>query len=676
MSLALLRCHSLAQARLSLSLKVGSSDAVFPTVTGVSGRHFLGCKRNTVKAQERGAALNTLESLLYPYDVATINRKHRALQRELKLRKGLLPLKVAFLCSNVSAELVRFLELFLLNRGYSPEILDCSSRPPMESVMFDDGRLKAFQPDLAVVYTSLSHLSWLPSPGSSDAEVEEALRREIESMSLAWERLMATCGCSVVQMNFPVPRHRVLGNSDFTEIGGISNYLLRLNLNLTREANRKPGAVVCDLSYWASWLGVDNWYDLKRWYAYRILETPQAGALLMAKLAALVDALRGRSKKCLVLDLDNTLWGGVVGEEGVAGLKLNRGDPLGDAFLDFQAYVKSLKSKGVILAVASKNDDHTARQGFLHPECLLSVDDFSSFQANWEPKVENLQRISAELNIGTDSLVFFDDNPAERLLVRRLMPEVCVPEVGDVTGYIRALEGESYFESIGISADDLNRTNFYLTNAKREEHKASHSNYSDYLTSLEMTCSIVDFQVQSLDRITQLFNKTNQFNLTTLRLSRSQVDSLCGDPSVICLQASLTDRFGDNGLVSLFVGKVSQNSLEILAWLMSCRVLKRGLELALFDEVVRRAQLLGLAEIHGEYKPTEKNALVSNLYEELGFERLTTSPSEFSGRPVTRWKFFVGSDFIPKNTIITRRVLVDGPPVDNEESSVRFSGRV
>ena len=335
------------------------------------------------------------------------------------------------------------------------------------------------------------------------------------------------------------------------------------------------------------------------------------------------------SKKCLVLDLDNTLWGGIIGDDGVQNLILGRDHPVGEAFLDFQRYVKDLQRRGVILAVCSKNDPENAKEGFSHPDSILKLEDFSAFKANWNPKPENLREIAAELNIGLDSLVFVDDNPAERALVADQLPEVAVPDVGsDVSRFAEVLEHERYFEVDKVVQDDLNRSAYYNSNAQRSTYQAGFRNYGEFLASLEMTAEIGPFSSVYLERITQLINKTNQFNLTTKRYTSAEVEAISRNPGFITLYGRLADRFGDNGLVSVLIGCVTGETVEVDLWLMSCRVLNREMEFAMFDALVEQCQARGIRRIVGVYSPSKKNSMVAGHYAGLGFTRVSESSGD------------------------------------------------
>jgi FkbH-like protein len=345
--------------------------------------------------------------------------------------------------------------------------------------------------------------------------------------------------------------------------------------------------------------------------------------LLAHQLAAVLGALWGLSHKVLVLDLDNTLWGGVIGDEGVEGIQVGSGSARAEAHADLQRYAAALRQRGILLAVASKNDEENARAGFDHDESVLRLEDFSAFQANWEEKPANLSRIASELNVGIDSLVFVDDNPAEQDYVRAQLPALSVPYIGDdISDFVPYLDRACLFETVSLTGDDLKRSGQYQDERQRMQHQARFKNHGEYLASLAMRADILPFDKKSLSRITQLINKTNQFNLTTRRCSETEVSAMMADENRICLYARLQDKFGDNGLVAVLSGVIRENNLHVDLWLMSCRVLQRGLEYAMFEVLCGQALQKQVKQITAYYKPTPKNKLVAHLYASLGFHEL------------------------------------------------------
>jgi FkbH-like protein len=336
-----------------------------------------------------------------------------------------------------------------------------------------------------------------------------------------------------------------------------------------------------------------------------------------------------------VLDLDNTLWGGVIGDDGLAGINLGQGDAIGEAFVAFQRYAKTLAQRGVILAVCSKNEDVNAREPFeKHPEMVLKLEDISCFVANWEDKAANLRRIAQELNIGLDALVFVDDNPAERALVRQLLPQVATPEIPtDPADYIRAVAQHRFFEVISLSNEDFQRTEMYRANAQRKQTASDVGDLNDFLRSLEMRAWVGPVGDLEMDRTVQLIGKSNQFNLTTRRYSEGDIQAMLADSAWETRVIKLADKFGDNGLISVLLSRAEGDTLLIDTWLMSCRVLKRGVEQMALNHLAELALSRGLKSLTGEYIPTAKNVLVLNHYADLGFTQVS---ADADGRAVWR----------------------------------------
>jgi FkbH-like protein len=302
-----------------------------------------------------------------------------------------------------------------------------------------------------------------------------------------------------------------------------------------------------------------------------------------------------------------------------------------EAYTAFQDYCLSLRDRGVLLAVCSKNDERIAKQGFEHPDSVLKLEHFAAFRANWEPKPESIASIAQELNLGADSFVFVDDNPAERAIVEAQIPGIAVPDIGrDVAAYADIIEAGRYFEPAGLSSEDLGRASLYRDNGARAASETRFADYGEYLDSLEMTAEIDRFKPVYLDRITQLINKTNQFNLTTRRYTQAEVAAVLGDGNALGLYGRLSDRFGDNGLISIVLGRRIGDplgeTLDIDLWLMSCRVLKRDMEMAMLDALADRAREMGVKRLRGRYLPTRKNAMVAGLYASLGFTLETREP--------------------------------------------------
>ena len=367
---------------------------------------------------------------------------------------------------------------------------------------------------------------------------------------------------------------------------------------------------------------------------------------LAKSVADIIKSIYGKNKKVLVCDLDNTLWGGVVGDDGVEGIQIGPEVPVGQIYFEFQQYIKELKRIGILLAVNSKNDEENAIAGLNHPDAPLKPDDFVSIKANWDNKDRNMQAIAAELNLGIDSFVFVDDNPTEREIVRHADFGMAIPRMDRVENYLKAIDRNGFFEVTSLSADDLSRVEMYKANAKRIQMQENAGSYEDFLKSLNMKAVIREFEPIYIQRVAQLTNKSNQFNLTTLRCSESDITNMQASEDYICLYGKLEDKFGDNGVVSVISGQILNNELHMRLWLMSCRVLKRGMEDAMLDTLVNDAVNKGLDSIIGYYFPTPKNGMVKDFYCRMGFEKIA---EDAAGN--TTWKLDLKA-YQPKNPAI------------------------
>ena len=416
------------------------------------------------------------------------------------------------------------------------------------------------------------------------------------------------------------PVEPLFGSLDAVEPGAVHSLIAALNLQIATLARERH--VVCvDIARAAHWIGLEHWDDPGRWHAAKLPFAPDALPLYADIVGRTLGALKGKARKCLVLDLDNTLWGGVIGDDGVEGIRLGQGSALGEAYLAIQRLALDLRRRGVILAVCSKNEDAAARLPFRdHPEMVLTEDHIAVFHANWTDKATNIRTIAQTLNIGLDSLVFLDDNPAEREMVRRELPMVAVPELPDDPAlYPRALACAGYFETVSIVEEDRTRADTYRANAERQA-LASTSDMAGYLASLDMDCEIRPFNAVGRGRITQLINKSNQFNLTTRRYTESEVAAVETDPNKCTMQIRLRDRFGDNGMISVIIFDKRGEIWEAETWLMSCRVLGRRVEEAALAYAASAAKRDGAHWLQGRYIPSDKNRMVAEHYGKLGFE--------------------------------------------------------
>ncbi len=565
-----------------------------------------------------------MDYFIYPIDNKSLLRKKIRIKRDLLSKSDrFIDKRIAVLGGSTTNEIVDQLELFLLHYGIRPTFYQSEYAQYWQDAMFGNEELDNFKPDVIYIHTNWRNITEFPTTSSSREETDVLLEKTYNHFAVIWDKLAEKFNCPIIQDNFDRPAWRLLGNSDIIDHRGRTNFISRLNQILYRYAEVHKAFFVNDVDYLAACYGLEAWSNPLYWHMYKYSLCLDAIPSLAKSVADIIKSIYGKNRKVLVCDLDNTLWGGVVGDDGVEGIRLGPEVPVGQIYSEFQQYVKELKSIGVLLAVNSKNDEENAIAGLNHPDGPLKPDDFVSIKANWENKDRNMQAIANDLNLGIDSFVFIDDNPTEREIIIQSDFGVAVPVMDKVENYIRVLDRNGFFEVTTLSSDDLSRVEMYQANAKRVQLQESVGNYDDFLKSLHMKATIRAFEPIYIQRIAQLTNKSNQFNLTTLRCSESDISSMRESENYICLYGKLEDRFGDNGVVSVIAGQIEDNQLHIRLWLMSCRVLKRGLESAMLDALVSDARVRGLGRIIGYYYPTPKNGMVKDFYSRMGFEKIS-----------------------------------------------------
>lgn len=595
---------------------------------------------------ELNADVADIRQSLSPYlsysDATAIVRRLKKL-RKAGFKSGVRT-KLSILSNTTSSQLASLIDAYLFAYNIDVEIEEAPYGLLRQQVLDPSSELYSAAPDFVFLASSYRDLLKTPLAGDDKETVDAALDETVSEWESFWTLLHDGLGCQIIQNNFDAPPWRAYGNLEPRFAGALGNYISRVNQALCERA---PAWVsVYDLDGLAANVGRWNWSDQRFFNLAKMPCGPEYMPRYAHGIAAQIAARLGRSHKCLVLDLDNTLWGGVVGDDGLAGINIGQGDAEGEAFVAFQSYAKSLAERGIILAVCSKNEDANAREPFeKRSEMVLKLDDISSFVANWEDKAGNLRRIAKELNIGLDSLVFVDDNPAERALVRQLAPEVAVPEMPvDPADYVRVLAEHCYFEPVSINSEDFKRTEYYRANAKRDQLASSAGDIDGFLKSLDMRAWVGPIGELEQERSVQLIGKSNQFNLTTIRHAAGDVDNMRADPNWFTCVIKLADRFGDNGLITVLLAKEDGDALDIDTWLMSCRVLKRGVENLMLNSVAEEAQKRGLKRVTGTYIPTAKNVLVKDHYASLGFE-----PVSEAENGTTHWSLTVDADWTPLN---------------------------
>lgn len=587
-------------------------------------------------ASSSWAALSTLaRARIDALETLQLDRKLRQLFPNPPPDLPARPVRLAVLASCTVEHLLPAIRIGGLRRGiwiatYTPDF----GQYRQELIDRDSG-LHRFRPDAVLFALDARHLLAGLDLNLAAAELDSRIDHICSDLAVAWGRARERHRCQVIQQ-IPLPVFSpLLGNNEHRLAGSSAWALQLLGAKLRARADAEAIDVMA-LDAWVANDGLAAWHDPALWHRAKQEVHPAAAPFYGDLVGRLLAAGQGRSAKCLVLDLDNTLWGGTIGDDGLAGIKLGQGSAIGEAFAAFQGYARDLARRGVILAVCSKNDEANALEPFeRHPEMVLRSDDIACFVANWNDKATNVRSIADRLNIGLDSLVFVDDSPFEREIVRRELPMVAVPELPeDPTLFPTCLAAAGYFEALSITREDFDRRQQYQDNLRRSSLATSATDLDSYLRSLDMEARSGPFDQLNRARIVQLINKTNQFNLTTRRVTEDEIGALIEDREALTLQIRLIDRLGDNGIVVIVIGAFEPGSRDVHldTWLMSCRVLGRQVEEATLNVVVEQARRRGAKRLIGTYRATAKNGMVRDHYPRLGFEPLDGAEPD-----VTRW---------------------------------------
>ena len=588
-----------------------------------------------------------MKELEYPFNADYILKKSKHIKKELlTLSQNRIQKKIAVLGGSTTHDIIRILDLFLLNQGIEASFYESEFGQFWEDAMFENDALASFAPDFILIHTSNRNVINYPVIGQTEEEINYMLHTEYERYLVMWEEIKNKYHCTIIQNNFEFPIFRYMGNKDASDPHGRVNFITKLNMLFYEYANQTEGFYINDINYLSAQYGLDAWANPFYWHMYKYCLCMQAIPMLTFSLSNIIKSVLGQNKKSLVLDLDNTLWGGIVGDDGPENLEIGKETSLGQVYSEFQTYIKGLKDYGVMLNIDSKNEMENALAGLNHPEGILKPEDFILIKANWEPKSNNFVEIAKQMNILPESMVFVDDNPAEREIVKSQIAGVSVPEIGKPEEYIRILDHSGYFEITNFSEDDRKRNEMYKANARRIEQQSTFLNYADYLMSLEMKSTIRNFEPIYYARIAQLTNKSNQFNLTTKRCTQDDIEQMAESLQYVTLYGRLEDKFGDNGLVSVVIGEVQNKVLHIRLWLMSCRVLKRDMEFAMMDELVHQCKEGKIERIYGYYYPTAKNSMVKDFYSNQGFSLQEDKEGN------TTWLFEIPDIYEEKNKVI------------------------
>ena len=513
-------------------------------------------------------------------------------------------------------------------RGYQIDLFEAEYNQVERQFLDPSSELYQTDADFIVLFQSTHKLGEkhsLLSPSQQESLAEERLAfvaSVCENPMLASKKIIC--------LNYPEIEDTVFGSYATKVTSSFTYQVRKLNMGLMDLSQRYANLFICDIAGLQNKLGRDMMFAPNVYVSTEMVLSIDALPYVASRVMDIICAIKGQFKKCLILDLDNTVWGGVIGDDGLEGIQLGHGLGIGKAFTEFQMWVKKLKQRGVIICVASKNNEETAKEPFeKHPDMVLKLEDIAVFQANWETKVDNIRTIQRILNIGFDSMVFLDDNPFERNIVRENIPGITVPELPQDPGeYLEYLYSLNLFETASYSQADKDRTKQYQVEALRVSLQKTFSNEADFLKSLDMTSVVSGFNKFNTPRVAQLSQRSNQFNLRTVRYTEADIEALGQDPDVIDLSFTLEDKFGDNGLIAVIImKKQDEETLFIDTWFMSCRVLKRGMEDFTLNTMIEAAREKGYKRIVGEYLPTPKNKMVENHYPSLGFQKLEGTPT-------------------------------------------------
>lgn len=585
-----------------------------------------------------------MKELEYPFDNLFILNNKKSLKKSLLNLDNFIQKNIAILSGSTIGEIKNILEIFLLNYGIKANFFEGQYNRFYEEGAFFNKELKEFCPDIIYIHTTNKNISEFPQINDTDDEINLKLDNEFKKFKDIWDNLKAIYNCTIIQNNFELLQYRLMGNMDIYNKNGFLNFINELNQKFYNYARNASNFFINDINYLSAYYGLEKWFENSYWYLYKYALSLEAIPLLCYNIASIIKSLLGKNKKSLILDLDNTLWGGIIADDGLENIKLGLDSPEGMIFYDFQKYIKGLSRLGISLNVCSKNEEDAAYLGFNHRFSILNKNDFISFKANWNEKYKNILEISNEINIGTDSMVFIDDNPVERDIVKNNISDISIIELTKPENYLNILDKSNFFELTILSNDDKSRNEFYKANIQRNLNSANFEDYNSYLKSLNMKCEIETVNEKNILRVTQLINKTNQFNFTTKRYTESEIRLILNSEYYFTLSIRLKDKFGDNGIVSVVIASIHSEYVKIDLWVMSCRVFKRNLEFAVFDEIIKKCVDLNVNKIRGIYIPSKKNIIIKDFYNSLGFKKIEQiDNTEF-------WEYIIPKEPIKYNT--------------------------
>ncbi len=585
------------------------------------------CKNLFKQADNLGLRVRALAS--YGLDENALHKLAKVIDQAVREKRDLTPLipfKLGIISNATTHFLVAALTATAARHGFALQCIEAEFGQTMQVAMDAHSVINQAQVDAVLLAIDHRGLPLQLSPGDQAAH-DATVAACVDYIRQMREALhQQGVGFCIVQ-TIPRPAESLTGSFELALPGTARSLINDIDTALAKQL-KDTGDLLLDVAGLAETVGLGAWHDPSYWHMAKLPFSSHYIPLYADHLCRSIAAQRGKSRRCLILDLDNTVWGGIIGDDGIEGIIIGQGDPVGEAHFDVQQTALSLRERGVVLAVSSKNHEALARTPFQeHPDMLLKEEHIAVFQANWEDKASNIAAIAKTLSLGLDAMVFLDDNPLERDWVRQMLPQVAVPEVPDNPAlYTRYLLAAGYFESIAFSAEDAQRAQFYQDNAERVALQEKVGDLDAYLVSLKMKIDFQPFSDSGRGRVVQLINKSNQYNLTTRRYCEENIKAMQQSSQHFSLQVRLTDIFGDNGIISVIICEQKANDWLIDTWLMSCRVLGRKVEHAVLQELLREARLRGIARLIGSYIPTPRNQLVVDHYAKLGFSKLDDTP--------------------------------------------------
>jgi FkbH-like protein len=563
----------------------------------------------------------------------------------------LVPFRLGLISNSTTDFLAPALVASAARHGIALECIPAAYDQVIQEALSPESTINRAKPDAVLIALDHRGLPFRLAIGDRDG-AGRIVDEVVAHLDAIRQGLKANGNAISIVQTIARPPEQLFGSLDTGMAGTLDHTIQAVNRRIADSVAASEDLLL-DVARLAETVGLANWHDPTQWNLAKLPFADAMVPLYADHVGRLIAAQKGKSRRCLVLDLDNTLWGGVIGDDGLEGIKVAQGDAVGEGFLSVQRFALVLRERGIVLAVSSKNNDDVARLPFQkHPEMLLREDHIAVFQANWNDKASNILAIAEELKLGLESFVLLDDNPVERDLVRKMLPDVAVPELPDDPAlYARTLAAAGYFEAVTFSDEDRKRAAFYQDNARRLSLQKQAGDIDGYLASLEMEITFQPFDATGRARIAQLISKSNQFNLTTRRYTEAQVEQLSRDPACWTLQVRLADKLGDNGMISVIVCRKRDAGWEIDTWLMSCRVLGRRVEEMVLREILDHARREGAASLIGVYRPTERNKLVEKHYEKLGFACAATEPDG-----TTVWRLDVATAAVAAAPMAVRRL--------------------